>query len=1071
MVMKKLFIFTFLAFFSAATFYSEGEGGITEKKKVLFLSSYSMKEEAVMLQINGLTSILPDDKYEISYEFMDSRRFNSTYDTSLFTIYLRSKLTRQTGFDCIITGGDEALSFMCKHPTMRGDSPIIYFGIQDPNLWNDVQKYNFMTGISGNPDFSSNIKFATSLFPSTNHLVFITDSSREGLFDEKKIAEVMENHKKFSYEILNLTDTVPASLKSRLEALEQGSVVFLSDIYLSHNRTLNSLQKTAFDICSVCKVPVFCAKTDLTESGVIGGCVTDNYGSARIAADIAKHVMSGTDVSKVHRIAKSPQFSVADKKVLDSFKISTFSLPADTVIKNHYKSFFERYRIAIFAIGLFFVALAYAFIYYFRRSITQKRLLETDNKIFRHTAFESTDYIAVADVKENTATLLYGSWFGNESELPESMRKINLPDLINIFAEKYVAPETRQKFIEVFQLESILPKIQAAKNGKYVFSGNFVRPDGSSITKQFSYSFLDQKKGIVLSYRTDITQSVREEQEANERLRRAVTVAQKANEAKTQFLSRISHDIRTPIGAILNLTDFAKKDMDNKQSLNADLDKIATSGRFLLSLINDVLDISKIDSDKIELNKEAYSFIDYIKEIRNIILPMCTEKNIFYKIITQNDSAEVVMLDKIRVNQITLNLLSNAVKYTPPGGTVTLRVSAFARSKADASDAIANAADAMASSGISADAVGDLASTGSSADAAANEADGLTTDGSSTNTAGTSENAVGGLASTGTSADAVGGLANTGTSADAVGDLASSGTSADAAANDADGLTTDGSSTNTAGTSENATANDADGSSANTASTSADPAANEADRADSISDLAEIEISVTDTGIGMSDSFQSVMFDDFSQEEDNPLRAKEIQGTGLGLAIVKRLVDLMGGTISVRSILGKGSSIKVRWTGKIVHEDKKEEDLIQDLESGSQKKVEGTILLAEDNEINAAIACRIFEEIGVSVDLASNGDEEVKKFASSPVGKYIAIFTDIQMPVMDGYEATEKIRSFAATRPDAKTIPIIAMTANAYPEAAVKATNCGMTDFTTKPLDSARLRKILEVYANKKESE
>ena len=996
MVMKKLFIFIFLAFFSAATFYSEGEGGITEKKKVLFLSSYSMEEEAVMLQINGITSILPDDKYEISYEFMDSRRFNSTYDTSLFTIYLRSKLTRQTGFDCIITGGDEALSFMCKHPTMRGDSPIIYFGIQDPNLWNDVQKYNFMTGISGNPDFSSNIKFATSLFPSTNHLVFITDSSREGLFDEKKIAEVMENHKKFSYEILNLTDTIPASLKSRLEALEHGSVVFLSDIYLSHNRTLNSLQKTAFDICSVCKVPVFCAKTDLTESGVIGGCVTDNYGSARIAADIAKHVMSGTDVSKVHRIAKSPQFSVADKNVLDSFKISTFSLPADTVIKNHYKSFFERYRIAIFAIGLFFVALAYAFIYYFRRSITQKRLLETDNKIFRHTAFESTDYIAVADVKENTATLLYGSWFGNESELPESMRKINLPDLINIFAEKYVAPETRQKFIEVFQLESILPKIQAAKNGKYVFSGNFVRPDGSSITKQFSYSFLDQKKGIVLSYRTDITQSVREEQEANERLRRAVTVAQKANEAKTQFLSRISHDIRTPIGAILNLTDFAKKDMDNKQSLNADLDKIATSGRFLLSLINDVLDISKIDSDKIELNREPYSFIDYVKEIRNIILPMCTEKNIFYKIITQNDSAEVVMLDKIRVNQITLNLLSNAVKYTPPGGTVTLRVSAFAKSKADASDAIANAADAMASSGISANA--------------------------------------------------------TGSSENAVGDLASSGTFADAAANEADGLTSDGSS-------------------ANTASTSAEPAANEADRADSISDLAEIEISVTDTGIGMSDSFQSVMFDDFSQEEDNPLRAKEIQGTGLGLAIVKRLVDLMGGTISVRSILGKGSSIKVRWTGKIVHEDKKEEDLIQDLESGSQKKVEGTILLAEDNEINAAIACRIFEEIGVSVDLASNGDEEVKKFASSPVGKYIAIFTDIQMPVMDGYEATEKIRSFAATRPDAKTIPIIAMTANAYPEAAVKATNCGMTDFTTKPLDSARLRKILEVYANKKESE
>ncbi|MBO4386189.1 MAG: response regulator [Treponema sp.] len=976
--MKKLFIFTFLAFFSAAAFFSEGESGITEKKKVLFLSSYSMKEEAVMLQINGITSVLPDDKYEISYEFMDSRRFNSTYDTSLFTIYLRSKLTRQTGFDCIITGGDEALTFMCNHPTMRGDSPIVYFGIQDPELWNEVQKYNFMTGISGRPDFSSNIKFATSLFPNTRHLVFITDSSREGLFDEQKITEVMENHKKYSYEILNLTDTVPASLKAKLEALDHGSVVFLSDIYLSHNRTLNSLQKTAFDISSVSKVPVFCAKTDLTESGVIGGYVTDNYGSARIAADIAQHVMNGTDVSKVHRIAKSPQFSVADKNVLDAFKISTFSLPSDTVIKNHYKSFFERYRIAIFAVSLFFITLVYAVIYYFRRSVTQKKLLDTDNKIFRHTAFESTDYIAVADVKENSATLLYGSWFDGETEVPENMRKMHLPDLINIFAEKYVAPETRQNFIEVFLLENILPKIQAAKDGKYVFSGNFVKPDGTSITKQFSYSFLDQKKGIILSYRTDITQSVREEQEANERLRRAVTVAQKANEAKTQFLSRISHDIRTPIGAILNLTEFAKKDMDNKESLNADLDKIATSGRFLLSLINDVLDISKIDSDKIELNREAYSFIDYVKEIRNIILPMCTEKNIFYKIITQNDSAETVMLDKIRVNQITLNLLSNAVKYTPPGGTVTLRVSAFVRSKADSSADAADASD--------------------------------------------------GLESAGTSADAVTASANI-----------------DASANVANKT--------------------------NLAENTADLADSISDLADSISDLADIEISVTDTGIGMSDSFQSVMFDDFSQEEDNPLRAKEIQGTGLGLAIVKRLVDLMGGTITVRSILGKGSSIKVKMTGKIVHEDRKKEDSAQDLESGSQKKVEGTILLAEDNEINAAIACRIFEEIGVSVDLASNGDEEVKKFAASPVGKYIAIFTDIQMPVMDGYEATEKIRSFAATRPDAKTIPIIAMTANAYPEAAVKATNCGMTDFTTKPLDSARLRKILEVYANKKESE
>lgn len=920
--MKKLFIFAVLAIFSAAAFCSENEGGITEKKKVLFLSSHSMREEAVMLQINGITSLLPDDKYEISYEFMDARRFNTSYDTSLFTIYLRSKLSHQSGFDCIITGGDEALSFLLSHPLMRGDSPVVFFGVQDPDLWSDVQKYNFLTGISGTPDFCSNIKFAKSLFPGTNHLVFITDASREGLFDEKKIAEAMSGKKNYTYEILNLTELVPSSLKTHIESQKPGSVIFLTNIYLSHNRTLNSLQKTAFDICSVAKVPVFCAKHDLTGSGVIGGYVNDEYGAARRAADIARYVMNGTDISKVHRIIKAPTFPVADKTALDAYKLSTFSLPAGTKIIHHRQSFFERYRLAILGIGFFVFLLLYALIYYFRRSIKQKKLLDTDNKIFRHTAFESTDYIAVMDTKDETITLLYGSWFEKGAEVPENMRKLPLDELLDIFAEKYVAFEAREKFKQAFLTENIMPKIQAAEDGKYVFSGNFVAPDGFVITKQFSYSFLDAKKGLILSYRTDITQSVREEQETNERLRRAVAVAQKANEAKTQFLSRISHDIRTPIGAILNLTDFAKKDVDNRQSLNADLDKIATSGRFLLSLINDVLDISKIDSDKIELNREPYSFIDYVKEIRNIIAPMCTEKNISYKIITQNAAAKVVLMDKIRINQVTLNLLSNAVKYTPPGGTVTFRISAFARKESDSSG------------------------------------------------------------------------------------------------------------------------NDSD-----------------------------IEICVTDTGIGMSKSFQSVMFDDFSQEEDNPLRAKEIQGTGLGLAIVKRLVELMGGTISVRSILGKGSSIKVRMTGKIVHQDKKADDSSLASESGSKKKIEGTILLAEDNEINAAIACRIFEEIGVSVDLANNGDEEVKKFASSPEGKYIAIFTDIQMPVMDGYEAAEKIRSLAETRADAGTIPIIAMTANAYPEAAVKATNSGMTDFTTKPLDCERLRKILEVYASTSEDE
>jgi len=387
----------------------------------------------------------------------------------------------------------------------------------------------------------------------------------------------------------------------------------------------------------------------------------------------------------------------------------------------------------------------------------------------------------------------------------------------------------------------------------------------------------------------------------------ALQESEASNRAKTEFISRISHDIRTPIGAIQNLTEFAMQDIDDPEKLRSDLEKIESSNQFLLSLINDVLDISRVDSGKIELTPEPYPFDEFITNIRNIMDPMCAEKGIGFEMTSDGGKRGVIVADKIRVNQIVLNIFSNAVKYTPEGGHITY---------------ISHSRQLEGGQALFA-------------------------------------------------------------------------------------------------------------------------------------------FTVKDTGIGMSKEFQQRMFDEFSQEYDNPGRASGITGTGLGLAIVKRMVDLMDGEISVRSDVGKGTAFTVR----IVFPDAlANPEYVQSLETHGEEsperlKFKGHILVAEDNEINQAIAVRIFEECGLKVDLACDGCEALERFSSQPEGTYDAIFMDIQMPNMNGYEATRAIRALAGE--EARTIPIIAMTADAFEEAMRKAEEAGMNEYVTKPLNVDYIMQIL----------
>lgn len=381
-------------------------------------------------------------------------------------------------------------------------------------------------------------------------------------------------------------------------------------------------------------------------------------------------------------------------------------------------------------------------------------------------------------------------------------------------------------------------------------------------------------------------------------LENANMALEKANRAKSDFLSRMSHDIRTPMNGIIGMTSIAAKENDIT-AVHDYLGKIQTSSEFMLGLLNDVLDMSKIESDKIVLNEEVYTYNEFEEYIDAVIQPLFDRRRIEFvrEINLDNDISFVV--DKLRFNQIFFNLLSNASKFTPEGGRVSMIITQNRR----------------------------------------------------------------------------------------------------------------------------------------------------------IGDRIKYSVEISDNGIGMSEEFQAHIFEKFAQENTDA-REPETQGTGLGMAIVKHMIDLMGGTIEVYSELGKGSTFIFKLENKIVKNiPEAGTDNIVEADEEKENNYEfqnRRVLLCEDNSINTTIFTMILTKAGIQVDCAENGAEGLKMFEESSVGYYDALLMDVMMPVMDGLEATRRIRKLC--RDDAGTVPIVAMTANAFDDDRRATREAGMNIHLSKPV-------------------
>ena len=384
-----------------------------------------------------------------------------------------------------------------------------------------------------------------------------------------------------------------------------------------------------------------------------------------------------------------------------------------------------------------------------------------------------------------------------------------------------------------------------------------------------------------------------------EKIERAAKRAEEASEAKTRFLFNMSHDIRTPMNAIIGFSDLLEKHLDDKEKVHDYIKKIQLSGSFLLSLINYVLEMARIESGKATLRTEVGDAQELLGALNAVFEPAVEKKRLKYNC-TLDVEHRFIICDVTKVREIVLNIISNSVKYTPEGGSVTVQIKEIPWEK--------------------------------------------------------------------------------------------------------EGWTA-------------------------------------------------YRILVEDTGIGMGAECLPHIFEEFTRERTST--GSKVVGAGLGLPIVKALIDLMGGTIQVESERGKGSKFEVILPFEIASEEEVKDSYVKKEEKPYNRSKEKRILLAEDNELNAEIAITILEENGFKVERAEDGCKCVELFSEKPAGYYSTILMDIQMPNMDGYTASRKIRGME--REDAKAIPIIALTANAFDEDRNKAFAAGMNGHIAKPIDVGRM--------------
>ena len=491
---------------------------------------------------------------------------------------------------------------------------------------------------------------------------------------------------------------------------------------------------------------------------------------------------------------------------------------------------------------------------------------------------------------------------------------------LRTYAENFVHPEDRADYLYTMSTRN-LSQILGPEQ-PYVTFAYRKQPERMEVDQEeygwiratavMAQSDAEGKAKDIVYVAQDVTESKRKEMREQRALQAACEAANQANASKSEFLSHMSHDIRTPMNGIIGMTQIASEHIEDRERVEDCLRKIMTSSTSLLSLVNEILDMNEIESGNVDLSADVFRLPDMIQNVTDTIMPEVRQKGMKLIVHPLEVRHEDVVGDWGRLRQVFLNILGNSVKFTPSGGSVELWVT---------------------------------------------------------------------------------------------------------------------------------------------------------EREGRKYGCGSYDFVFQDNGIGMKDEFVPHIFDPFSREEDS--RISRVEGTGLGMTIAQNIVRMMGGNISVESSVGQGTKVTVtlflKQNGTAAEGGRDQRDRSE----ASEEIFRGSrILLVEDNVINQEIAMEIIGATGAAVECASDGREGLQRFGEMARGYFDMIFMDIQMPVMNGYEATRAIRKLP--REDALTIPIVALSANAFAEDIAASREAGMNEHLTKPLDVPQLLAVMSRWLKEK---
>ncbi len=482
------------------------------------------------------------------------------------------------------------------------------------------------------------------------------------------------------------------------------------------------------------------------------------------------------------------------------------------------------------------------------------------------------------------------------------------------YIERDVAPQDRERMMQTVDIDNIIEQMK--HNPSYGTTCLGRNENDELIHYSFKWVRVndDDPTKIILGH-ADTEEEFRENEQTRKTLEDALNQANHANEAKNAFLSNMSHDIRTPMNAIIGYTEIAQVHIDDNDKVKDCLAKIMTASQHLLDLLNNILDMSRIESGRARLMEDEYRVSELMHDIWSIEETRIQKKRLNFQIDMSELKDDAVYCDKMRMRQMFLNFVSNAVKYTPDGGDIKVTIR---------------------------------------------------------------------------------------------------------------------------------------------------------QRKSILPGYSRYEVRIKDTGIGMSPEFVERIFEPFERERSTT--ESGIEGTGLGMSVAKSILDMIGGTVRIKSEVGRGTEfvivfdlrLRVGKPGTVSARsfEEEKEGLIAPFHNRFEKG--GSILLVEDNLLNREIAREILEEAGFTVSEVEDGDLAVEAVMASKPGDIDLILMDIQMPTMNGYEATKEIRKLKDV--ELSTIPIVAMTANAFEEDKQRAKECGMNGFITKPVVIDKLLSELEKH-------